>query len=380
MFRLLNLALAVCVASSSCSGGFFGTQSLDPARWLLDPFLVPEVRSETSAVALGLARFAASVWAPAVGLTLVFRVIGWHRKAHAPRNGALSLLTFGWIAWLVLGLVPLRGFDSRMVHGVALLAAIFAGPVIAALMAGFIGAIVVEMCAIGRYPSRTQPLCWNPSPAGFALVMTAVGALLAAPLVFASNDPLDRSRDITARYRELCRQAGATLERKPTAPVRSIAYDWPPAMESSPLWSSGNSYQLDRFGRILSTNMGRSTFRSMAPNEPLRFEFTETRTGSGKTGATAAFVRQWPNNTTESIESLTADAVLFYELSDPAELRKAPVDQRAIQYRLTLSDRRSGERLGTFVYVIDRLNGRACGANDGNDIDVSSFVASAVRL
>ena len=67
------------------------------------------------------------------------------------------------------------------------------------------------------------------------------------------------------------------------------------------------------------------------------------------------------------------------DVSAPAELQKAPSKQAAIKYKITLLDRRSNAVIGTYTYVVDRVNKRACGANVENVISADAFVYDAVN-
>ena len=79
------------------------------------------------------------------------------------------------------------------------------------------------------------------------------------------------------------------------------------------------------------------------------------------------------------VESLSADVLAYLDVDKPDEIRKAPINQGAIRYQLTLSDRRSGAILGVQTFVVDRINNRACGANVDKNISQEAFIYDAIN-
>ena len=78
-------------------------------------------------------------------------------------------------------------------------------------------------------------------------------------------------------------------------------------------------------------------------------------------------------------DALGADVVLHIDVSHPEELRKARSRQGMVRYELTLTDRRSGAVLGVQSFVVDQVNGRACGANVDGNISQDAFIYDAIH-
>jgi hypothetical protein len=51
-----------------------------------------------------------------------------------------------------------------------------------------------------------------------------------------------------------------------------------------------------------------------------------------------------------------------------------------IRYALTATDRRDGRKLGSMVFAVDMANGRACGSNAKDGIDVVEFFKQITRV
>lgn len=77
--------------------------------------------------------------------------------------------------------------------------------------------------------------------------------------------------------------------------------------------------------------------------------------------------------------TLSADVLLYFDANRPEEMRKATLYEGAVRYELTLTDRRSGAILGVQSYVVDRINGRACGTNVDGNISQDAFIYDAIH-
>jgi hypothetical protein len=67
------------------------------------------------------------------------------------------------------------------------------------------------------------------------------------------------------------------------------------------------------------------------------------------------------------------------DVDRPEELHRAEGKQGLVRYELTSKDRRSGEIIGVRTYVLDRVNGRACGANASGIISQGEFIYDAIH-
>jgi hypothetical protein len=180
-----------------------------------------------------------------------------------------------------------------------------------------------------------------------------------------------------------CEDAGVKLFEKPVAPVRSIAYDFDPKRISG--WSGASRVEVDKNGRTLGFG-GFSKRNSMEATKVAIFEFTERRAGDGAGAALInpsapyyLFPTRDTNQPYYGVDDLSADVLAFLDVDKPDEYRKAAISQGVVRYQITLTDRRSGAVLGVQVFVVDRLNHRACGVNVDNVISPSAFVFDAIN-
>jgi hypothetical protein len=181
----------------------------------------------------------------------------------------------------------------------------------------------------------------------------------------------------TATLEAMCKEAGGSFLRTPSLPVSSVAVDWNPAnLPNGPFYGE---YRITDDGRVLGAS-------GASWSEYRDFDFVERRHSIGHEGLAPGekrpYVRFVPRGGLASfhaIEELTADVLVFHEVSDPEEMKRAPRMQRMVRYKVTVSDRRTGDSLATMVYWVDMLNQRACRANRPNLISVNAFVRDAVR-
>jgi hypothetical protein len=197
---------------------------------------------------------------------------------------------------------------------------------------------------------------------------------------YAPNDPVKLLIHETSEFKALCKDAGVKFFEKPVAPVRSIAYDFDPKRISG--WSGAERVEVDEDGRTLGFG-GFSNRHPVESTKESRFEFTERRAGDRAGRATinpsAPYYHFPTSQPYYGVDNLTADVLAFLDVDKPDEYRRAPIAQRAIRYQITLTDRRSGAILGEQVFVVDRLNHRACGVNVDNVISPSAFIFDAIN-
>jgi hypothetical protein len=175
-----------------------------------------------------------------------------------------------------------------------------------------------------------------------------------------------------AALEAMCKEADASFLRTPSLPVRSIAHDWNPAeLPGGPFYGA---YRITDDGRLL----GASGFERDS-----YFDFVERRHSINTEGLSPQEKRQYVRfprgGHFYAIDVFTADALIFHEVSDPEEMKRAPRMQRMVRYKVTVSDRRTGDTLATMIYWVDMLNQHACRANRPNLISVNAFVRDAVR-
>ncbi len=381
VLRLVNLALGVAGAMA-LPGGFKWLTDLVQTHWLL-----PGVWAELAPITIAFTSLAITLGLPASMLLLLFLAAGLHRRLHAPRKRANTIgLTVAWIVyvvWIFAAYLLLAEQYTKAGDGagaVAMLVGIGVAPFfIAAILWGLVSAWREIGVLLRVHPGEHDPwrkvLPW----------IVALPLALAVPLILDSTRPFSRSAAATSEFDRLCKDVGVRLLAKPSGPVRSMAYDWDPQRLEFGR-PDFDRYELDSNGRI-GTMGGFAGTRSSERDKKLDFDFTESRTPTGRSGAATinpqAPIYRFPafrlGQPYYGVDSFSADVLLYIDVDRPEELRKARPNQSAVRYELTLTDRRSGAVLGTFSYVVDQVNLRGCGANVDGNISQDAFIYDAIH-
>jgi hypothetical protein len=200
--------------------------------------------------------------------------------------------------------------------------------------------------------------------------------LSVVPMLLAPSNPIAESARENNEFASLCKDVGVQLAARPAVPVRSLAYDWDRQRLSERPFL--DYFELDGKGQIQSYGSGPINLSSAGQHKKPTFEFTERPVGD-RPGFPYAHFPVSGAGQAYGVKTLSADVLAFLDVDKPEELKKAPVQQGAVRYRLTLTDRRSGERLGVYTYVVDLVNKRACGTNIANAISQDAFIYDAIN-
>ncbi len=169
-----------------------------------------------------------------------------------------------------------------------------------------------------------------------------------------------------------CKTTGATFTKLPASPVRSIAYDW------NTRYSPPFSQFKVRFGTRI-TSLGRSDLPY-----PKSIEFTERKRsnleGRPAQGPDGPYIRFPRAGAYYGIPALTADVLVYSRVGPEEELQKAESEQGIVRYEVTVTDRRTGDKLASLRYIIDAKQRRGCGLTGENTMSERSFVLKATGL
>ncbi|NPC59379.1 hypothetical protein [Caenimonas soli] len=370
-WRLVNLALGIA-ALVKLASEFHLVAPLVPSRWLLAPWLTNASMTAVPTFAALLAKIGINLWLPASIFMVIFWLAGLHRKLGAPRvRFASAVLTLGWVIVFAAASAPLLARSQGAFAAVVVLA-MFLAPAYAALGIALVVAAAVELAVMLRHSGSTQ------SRASVALLSWAVlpPLLSVVPMVLAPSNPIVESARENNEFASLCKDVGVQLTARPVAPVRSLAYDWDRQRFSErPFW---DFVELDGKGQIQSYGSGPISLGAAGQQKKPTFEFTERPVGD-RPGFPYAHFPVPNTGQAYGVKTLSADVLAFLDVDKPEELKKAPVQQGAVRYRLTLTDRRSGEILGVYTYVVDMVNKRACGTNMANAISQDAFIYDAIN-
>lgn len=150
---------------------------------------------------------------------------------------------------------------------------------------------------------------------------------------------------------QACKEAGARFFATPSAPVSSLAFDWPDG-SYPPFY---NKFSVTNGSRV-------SGLGYLRPNYPVAIQFDEKRKKSDSANRIEYF----------GVKTITADVLVFYNSSS--------VTQTLRQYEISVSDRRDGRTLARLRYYLDQANRRGCGTTSEGTMDEVEFVMKAARL
>jgi hypothetical protein len=378
LWRLVNIALGIsALISLAATTGL--TPTLTLSKWLFMPLFSLSSLQAVSPLSVVLARIGINLWLPAAILLTIFWLTGLHRKLDAPQSFLASpSLVISWAAYIFVSIIPLLLADLGDGAGALMFViGVFLVPILLVLMVVTGLAATRELSALVMHKSNSHAytpvklILWIVFPATFSVM----------PLLLAPSNPLASTARETLEFASLCKDVGVRLMARPVAPVKSIAYDWDPKrMPRPPDWEL---IELDTKGSI--RFIGGSAHSAQSSLKKLNFEFTESRpnrSGRATINPDAPYYH-FPASSTNKpyygVDVLSADVLGYFDADNQDEMKKAPIRQGAVRYRLTLTDRRSGAVLGEQSYVLDRVNGRACGLNVERGINQTAFIYDAIN-
>ncbi len=266
-----------------------------------------------------------------------------------------------YLAYIVAGVVGL------MFSGLGFVFALLGGPQLAFLIGGLLlvahaGAIfyVVRKARAGKGP-------W----VAIVLVLPIFVVMGLVQLFVLGGFIITLLKPDSQAFTLECKTAGAQYYKLPTSAVHSIAYDW--TSKNAPRY---NNFTV-KFGTRV--DLGYSDL----PYPP-SIEFVERRRsnleGTPLKGPDGPYVRRPKVGAYYAITDLTADVLVMYRVGHEEELEKAAEDQGLVTYEVTVTDRRTSERLASLRYAIDAKNMRGCGLTDDKTMNERSFVLRSIGL
>lgn len=367
-WRLVNLALGIAALIGFVRG--MGMFPFSPWRWLSPGIFTQGRLEELPSTSLLVAQLGLDYYLLVSLILLAFILTNTHRKLAAPKSPkAVGGLIAVWVTYLVLACVGawIRAQDAGdgAAGAMMFVVGLWLSPVILfALIAG-VGGAMKELRALNAQPAGV-------SCSTRALFAWMLGPLLLSvlPVIMASSHPLERSMSENKRYKTLCTKTSLDLLAEPAGPVRSIAFDWGPGYSAYSVPFYRQRYRLSPEGRILST-AGLVDPMYDGDGHHAQFDFIEIRMDRPADPAMPYQRQLRGDRTFYTAPSLTADVVAMLQ-ADAAK------ESSATGYQLTLTDRRSGEVLGAYTYVLDTKNRRACGSNAKGYIDPMGFINDAI--
>lgn len=335
------------------------------SHWLLGRFIDEQAFLELSPPISVLTQFGFDIFLPAGILALSACLLGF-RISGEPRiwqQCYLASLPVGYfVFWIAMRENQLYGWF------------VFAGAAFIAIW--LIGGALLAASELIQHGTKLEPPSLNIRnflrigllPLTAPLIVLVV--LLTQDVAAFSDTGLRK-----ASFLEKCQTVGVKFLSKPSGPITSIAYDYSKG--------SGNGYsrvELDKDGRP--TKYGE--FGSgIGPSEALKkldVDFYQIRAtkpnGDPLEGGRLAYFLTRGSSIPVEVGGVTPDAVVRYSVDKPEELSNPSIYRHAVKYSIELAETRSGKTLGIYSYVIDRINGRACGANIRNVISEQAFFST----
>jgi hypothetical protein len=194
-------------------------------------------------------------------------------------------------------------------------------------------------------------------------------AYLVSVIAIFANAGLTRFMPTSSALTAACQSAGAWFYATPTAPVRSIAYDY----------NYDYPLALDYF--VIDPSRSVRTYATVNnPDVPPQLLFTESRlTRHSPRGEPMppVYVRSMAGKHAP-IEAFTADVLVSFLYTNlDTELAKAETQQGLVGYELTITDRRDGSKLALIRYFTELRNRRACGPVENDVLDVMRLIYKA---
>ena len=267
-----------------------------------------------------------------------------------------------YIVAAAIGLyLSLLGFVFSLLHGL-----LFAFIVGALLVAAHIGAFLYVRKKAMEGKGRLAALALV-SP----MIVVGGGAMIIGIGISAVSFLFIFLKPDSPAFTSECRTAGAQFYKLPASPVHSIAHDW--ASKKAPPY---NEFSV-MFGTRVSPGYAEKPY-------PPSIEFVEGRRskweGRPLNGPDGPYFRRPKVGARYAITDLTADVLVMYRVGPEEELEKAEDDQGLVTYEVTVTDRRTSERLASLRYAIDAKNMRGCGLTDDDTMNVRSFVLKSIGV
>jgi len=148
-----------------------------------------------------------------------------------------------------------------------------------------------------------------------------------------------------------CNTTDIQFIKSPASPVHSITYSWNTKIKPPFVQFQTNG------SRISSIH-----YLNLPVDVMPGIDFVEVKTSyEGHTKQEPSFLKYTSPGKYTGTDVATADVLVYYQLSPEEELKKAEIEQGLIRYELTISDKKTGEKLASKRYIIDAKKGRACG-------------------
>ncbi len=364
VLRLVNLALGLGALLS-----LLGVAELFmPASLHFSSIFYKSSLAGVSPFALVAAHTALDLWLPASALMLIFWICGFHRKLDVPFNLLSSLgLTFAWLALIALFNIDQSRWNGPDAAAVLMLASFFILPLVLAMLLVTTLSALAELVARVRCKDKVKPYL----PLSLALWALLPPLVCMVPIALDRHAPHKATQRQKQAFSAMCKEAGVRLMERPAGPVRSIAYDSSALSEGL---HERYHIELNSKGRpVQYGGLGNST----GPGKNLDFDFVEhtyNRMSYGK-APQVEYSRTPKRSHPTRIDTFSADVLALSE----TERMVGGVLQNVVQYRLTLTDRRSGKLRGVHTYFIDNVNDRARGANIPNAISANAFIFAAIN-
>lgn len=248
--------------------------------------------------------------------------------------------------------------NAVVLYFISLLAAGGDGSADGVILVRWAGAILISLCTAVAFL-----LCLRRQQAtGIAMAAASL------PIAFALSIIADTAVDIFSslmpssnEFQQMCKAAATTYNKRPSQPVRSIAFDWRGEYRAQHTY-----FHAGWNGRVNSAGS-----MSFHPG-PAQIEFTEERPESGQ-----GFIRRpRQGNPIYPVSTLTADVIVVSHWEPVPQTKKLSGMRR---HEVTVSDRRNSELLATTVYFLSADGKLGCaGAGEGGAVDQKLFALKAL--
>lgn len=160
-----------------------------------------------------------------------------------------------------------------------------------------------------------------------------------------------------------CQSTGSKFIKLPTSPVESITYNWntnikPPFIQL----------------QVNGTRISSIRYLNLPVDVMPGIDFVEVKTSAAWAKRGGTFLKYTSPGKYTDVNQAAADVLVYYQISPEEELNKAVTEQGLVRYELTITDKRTEEKLASKHYLVDAKKGRAC----GTEIDDRTFILRAI--
>lgn len=198
-------------------------------------------------------------------------------------------------------------------------------------------------------------------------------------MVYFQNEIYPRFQTEKPEFTAACKTAVASFFNTPASPPSSLAYDW--NGEHKP---ETGPYVLGKFGRI--AQIGAYIGRSSEFDNSIKFTQIKRYSdyGLAVTGPKYKLVDGYSGDSIYTshgnnyVNELKADILVYIKTSPEGEIDKNRTLQGTVIYDVSITDRRTSQKISSMRYVINQQDKRICGPMSNGVLSLYEFITKSL--